>query len=139
MIQLKCVFFDANNQQAIKAIRQVVFTEEQGVSPDIEFDGKDSTALHVLAFNDGKAVATGRMLSDGHIGRIAVLKAFRNKGIGSKVIKALVNQASQLGYTRVCLNAQSQAVSFYQLLGFQVVGEAFIEADIVHLPMERLF
>jgi len=66
----------------IHQIRNEVFIDEQNVPEDIEIDGLDSGAKHALVFDSDKAIGTGRMLPDGHIGRIAVKKNYRGRGIG---------------------------------------------------------
>ncbi len=64
-------------------IRFAVFVEEQGVPREIELDEHDPVSIHVVAFDDQQPVATGRLLPDGHIGRMAVLKDWRGRGIGA--------------------------------------------------------
>jgi predicted GNAT family N-acyltransferase len=135
LIEISIVSF-SNQQQDILAIRHRVFTVEQQVDPNIDFDGLDGLALQVLASSDGIAVGTGRMLTDGHIGRIAVLKEYRGKGIGSDIIQALVNQAREAGMAKVFLGSQVRAVPFYEKLGFSAAGDNYIEANILHTPME---
>lgn len=137
MIEVNIVSF-RDQQQDILAIRHRVFSVEQQVDPDIDFDGLDGLALQVLAStsSDGIAVGTGRMLSDGHIGRIAVLKEYRGKGIGSDIIQVLVNQAREAGMAKVFLGSQVRAVPFYEKLGFRAAGKNYIEANIPHTPME---
>ena len=77
MIEVKIVKFENPAKESIQQIRHTVFTVEQGVSPEIEIDGKDHDAIHALIYSNGLAVGTGRILKDGHIGRIAVLKEYR--------------------------------------------------------------
>ena len=135
MIEVTVVSF-VEQQQNILDIRHRVFSVEQFVDPAIDFDGLDGIAVQVLAFSDGTAVGTGRMLSDGHIGRIAVLKEFRGEGIGTDIILALVNQACEAGLSKVFLGSQVIAVPFYEKLGFKPTGENYMEANILHTPME---
>jgi hypothetical protein len=135
LIEVNIVSF-GDQQQDILAIRHRVFSVEQQVDPDIDFDGLDGLAIQVLASSEGIAVGTGRMLADGHIGRIAVLKEYRGKGIGSDIIQALVKQAREAGMTKVFLGSQVRAVPFYEKLGFSAAGENYIEANIPHTPME---
>ncbi|WP_028862810.1 GNAT family N-acetyltransferase [Psychromonas aquimarina] len=138
MSAVKNVAFDSENKQSIRFIRESVFIKEQGIDAEIEFDGNDQSALHALLFVEGKAAATGRMLEDGHIGRIAVLRDYRGQGLGAKVVLSLIDAAAEKGCSRVYLGAQKQAVDFYTKLGFTPFGEEFMEAGIVHLSMERL-
>ena len=119
------------------AIRFTVFVEEQGVPREIELDEMDERSLHALAFEEGKAVATGRLLPDGHVGRMAVLKEWRGRGIGSEVLRALVDTARQRGDREVVLAAQVHAAPFYRAHGFIEEGSEYLEAGIPHRDMRR--
>ena len=121
----------------IKRIRNAVFTHEQGIDEAIDFDGQDGTAVHVLVRVGQGYVATGRMLSDGHIGRLAVLKEHRGKGLGTRAVAALMDEAKQRSMERVYLGSQEQALGFYRKLGFRECGEPFMEAGIEHVEMEK--
>jgi predicted GNAT family N-acyltransferase len=118
-------------------IRFTVFVEEQGVPREIELDEHDAASIHVVAFEDGKPVATGRLLPDGHIGRMAVLKDWRRRGVGALMLKALVQRAKERGDTQVVLSAQVQAVPFYREHGFVAEGNVYMEAGIPHQDMRR--
>ena len=118
-------------------IRFTVFVEEQGVPREIELDEHDPLCLHAVVFEEGKAVATGRLLPDGHIGRMAVLKAWRGRGIGAAVLNELIKAASKRGHKEVALSAQVHAVPFYRAHGFVPAGEEYLEAGIRHLAMRR--
>jgi predicted GNAT family N-acyltransferase len=119
-------------------IRDAVFVQEQGVPASIELDEWDERCDHVLAFDDrGAAVGTGRLLPDGRIGRMAVLRDRRGSGIGSAILAALLERARSRGLPRVELHAQRHAVPFYRRHGFVPVGDEFIEAGIPHVLMTR--
>lgn len=117
-------------------IRREVFVAEQGVPEAIEMDGKDNDALHVLASVAGRAVGTGRLLADGKIGRMAVLKDCRSAGVGGAMLGLLLEEARERGVSRVYLNAQVGALRFYEDFGFQSVGDEFVEAGLRHRRME---
>ncbi|MFM2478584.1 GNAT family N-acetyltransferase [Celerinatantimonas sp. MCCC 1A17872] len=138
MIEVQIVAYEGEFAQHIRAVRDQVFIKEQGIDPALEFDGQDSNTIHALVSVDGAYVGTGRMFDDGHIGRIAVLSDYRSMGIGSKIVNALTERAIKQHYPRVYLGAQKQAIDFYARLGFKPFGDEFIEADIVHLAMEKL-
>ena len=138
MIKIKIVDYNNENEKIIRTIRDDVFIKEQGIDPKIEFDGLDSSAIHTLIYINDKAIGTGRILSDGHIGRIAVLSEFRGQNIGSKIIHSLTDVAIKNDYKRVYLGSQKQAIDFYTKLGFTPFGKEFIEAGIVHLSMEKI-
>ena len=119
-----------------QAIRTAVFVQEQGVDVVLERDGRDPTCLHVLVRDGaGQALATGRLLPDDHIGRLAVLASVRGKGLGSLALTALVSAAYRRGARVVRLNAQADAEAFYRRHGFVARGAVFMEAGIAHLPM----
>ncbi|MDB5887488.1 MAG: family N-acetyltransferase [Rhodocyclales bacterium] len=127
--------WDELGEQAYR-LRHSVFVEEQGVPVELEHDEHDATALHVLLLDDeGMALATGRLLSDGHIGRVAVLAQQRGQGHGRRVMRALIEEAARRGHAFVILHAQTDAQAFYASLGFEPVGEVFMEAGIPHVGM----
>lgn len=131
------VRFDAQYAPEIRRIRNTVFTAEQQIDEEADFDGQDPDAVHALVACQGAYVGTGRMLRDGHIGRLAVLKEYRGRGLGAQVLLALVQEAERRGLPRVYLGAQKQAVGFYERLGFSVYGEPYMEVNIEHRHMER--
>src|SRR5260221_10708610 len=116
-------------------IRFAVFVEEQRVPRDIELDDQDAGSLHAVAYEKGKAVATGRLLPDGHIGRMAVLKDRRRQGFGSAILTALMEAAVKRGHASVALSSQTHAVPFYRAHGFAAQGGEYLEAGIPHLEM----
>lgn len=122
----------------LMAVRNAVFVDEQGVSPALESDGRDADASHFLATDEaGNPVGTARLLADGQIGRIAVLPAFRRRGIGRRLLKLAMDSARARGDRRVWLHAQIEAQDLYLEAGFRVTGERFMEAGIPHIAMER--
>lgn len=118
-------------------IRHRVFVVEQGVPLELEHDAYDADALHLLARVEGHSVATGRLLDDGHIGRMAVLPQWRGRGIGTAMLRTLVAEAQRRGLRRVFLHAQCDAIPFYERLGFVAEGEVFVDAGIDHRTMGR--
>jgi predicted GNAT family N-acyltransferase len=128
------------NEAALAAasIREIVFVREQGVPPEIELDEWDERCDHALAYDaNGCAVGTGRLLPDGHIGRMAVLREARGNGIGGALLAALIERARVRGIDRAILNAQTHAATFYRRHGFEPFGEEFMEAGIPHQAMAR--
>ena len=126
-----------DDQAVLKALREEVFVREQAVPAEIELDEFDEPSHHVIALIDGIAVGTGRLLPDGHIGRMAVLRPWRGRGAGSAMLNSLLDLARGLGMRRVLLNAQVQALAFYARHGFAVEGEEFLDAGIIHRRMWR--
>ena len=139
MFEVKNVNYTGENEQAIREVRDAVFIQEQSIDPDIEFDGLDESAVHAIVYSNAQPVGTGRILDDGHIGRIAIIKAFRGQGLGSKIVLSLIDEAKNKGYPRVYLGSQKHAIDFYTKLGFEPFGDEFMEAGIPHLSMEKLF
>lgn len=126
--------------QAAKAIRFEVFVDEQQVDPDIELDDLDAVCLHAIADDAcGVAVGTGRLLPDGHIGRMAVRKCARGSGIGSALLQALMQEAKVRGNADVVLSAQTHAAPFYARHGFLPEGGVYPDAGIDHILMRRVF
>ena len=120
------------------AVRVEVFVREQGIDARLEWDGMDDACLHALACDaSGAALGTGRLLPDGHIGRMAVLRSARGHGVGSAILEALVQAARERGFGAVVLAAQRSAEPFYRRHGFAVCGEPYLEAGIEHIDMRR--
>jgi predicted GNAT family N-acyltransferase len=120
------------------AVRYEVFVREQGVPEEIERDDQDSVSIHALAYGqDGQAVGTGRLLPDGHIGRMAVLQRMRGQGIGAQLLRALVLRGGEQGHRILVLHAQTHARAFYEAHGFAAYGPEFSEAGIAHIAMRR--
>ena len=120
------------------AIRMRVFVKEQRVPAEIELDRDDQRAIHLLATLSGKAVGTARVVvrrGSAKIGRMAVLKRYRKKGIGRKLLQRAVRTAMKFGAGRVYLHAQVPVISFYEDLHFLAVGPVFDEAGIPHRKM----
>lgn len=128
-----------DEKQSLTVVRREVFIEEQHVPEELEWDEFDSISQHVLVTDrKDKPIATGRIKPDGHIGRMAVLKEWRNKGIGHTILKSLISCAQAQGLERVYLHAQVSAIPFYQKLGFELYSEVFMDAGIPHRSMQRL-
>jgi len=126
----------ADAQHQLRAVRFEVFVKEQGVPEALEWDGLDSDCQHVLAQDvQGVAIATGRLLPDGHIGRMAVLGNWRRSGVGTAVLAELIRIASARGHALVVLHAQSYVTQFYARMGFVVTSAEFMEAGIPHVEM----
>lgn len=125
----------AESRGPIEAIRRTVFIEEQQVPEELEWDGLDDEAVHLLAKVDDEPVATARLLTNGHIGRMAVLAAWRNRGIGMAMLAQLIKLARQQNMPQLFLNAQIDAVEFYRRAGFVPEGEIFMDAGIPHKRM----
>ena len=119
-------------------LRFAIFVGEQNVPPGIELDDMDANCVHAVAFDvDGKAIGTGRLLPDGHIGRMAVVKEWRRRGIGAEILEALTDEARKRGHAEVVLSAQLQAAEFYREAGFTAEGKVYEDAGILHQKMRK--
>lgn len=120
----------------LRTVRQAVFIVEQNIAKDIEFDSVDPECFHFIARdNFHQAIGTARLSPHQKIGRMAVLPRWRNKGVGKALLLALMDKARRLGWTEVMLSAQTEAMGFYEQLGFTKVGDVFMEANIPHQGM----
>ncbi len=122
----------------LRHIRTIVFIEEQKVPVEMEWDEFDETCVHVIAKIEGEFIATGRLLDSGQIGRMAVLKPHRNMGVGSKILEELLLIAESMRMETVFLNAQIDALEFYQKFGFIEVSGIFDDAGIPHRKMTKV-
>jgi len=126
------------DEAALRAVRDPVFVAEQGVPAALEWDDADRAAVHAVAEDDtGRALGCARLLPTGQIGRVAVLREWRRRGVGDALMAALIEVARQRGDPRLMLHAQVKALPFYARLGFVVEGEPFDEAGIEHRTMKR--
>lgn len=137
MLRIELMDWDAARREASR-IRTAVFVREQRVPAEMEMDEHDAGSVHALAYDQGRAVGTGRLLPDGHIGRMAVLKESRALGVGAAILERLVAEARRRGLREVVLSAQTHALEFYRRHGFVAEGEIYREAGIPHQAMRRL-
>jgi predicted GNAT family N-acyltransferase len=137
MLRIELMPWDEARAEASR-IRLAVFVEEQCVPREIEMDDNDAISIHALAYSGAKAVGTGRLLPDGHVGRMAVLKERRASGVGGAILERLVEEARRRGMRQVVLSAQTHALEFYRRHGFVAEGEVYAEAGIPHQAMRRV-
>ncbi|MGC2167306.1 MAG: GNAT family N-acetyltransferase [Gallionella sp.] len=120
----------------LKSVREQVFINEQGIAPELEWDNLDESCRHALALShQGDAIGSGRMLADGHIGRIAVLPQWRKQKIGTAIMEAFLAYARAHEYKQVDVDAQTQAIPFYRNFDFVEEGETFTDAGLPHIKM----
>ncbi|CAI3788629.1 Acetyltransferase [Pseudomonas sp. MM227] len=121
----------------IRRIREAVFIAEQAIPAELEWDEDDLSAVHFLAVEGDYAVGTARLLADGEIGRVSVLKDWRGLRVGDKLLQAVIAHANALGLHEQKLSAQVHATAFYEHHGFRVVSGEFLEAGLPHVDMVR--
>ena len=133
----------ANNQKDLihaLLVRTEVFVIEQGIDISLEIDELDCTSKHYCLMNDNEVIGTCRLYDEGgiaHLGRIAILKKERKKGLGVFLIHEMEKIASELGYKKIVLGGQCRVIPFYEKCGFKPFGEIYLDADIEHQMMEK--
>jgi predicted GNAT family N-acyltransferase len=126
----------SRDREALRSVRQRVFVEEQSVPVELEWDGEDEGAIHLLAVDGhGQAIGTARLLPSGQIGRMAVLAEWRRRRVGSALLQAALAIAREPGRPTPFLNAQTAVLDFYHHHGFVPEGGEFMEAGIPHRHM----
>ena len=126
--------------EAATLVRFAVFVDEQQVPAEIELDEFDAVSLHAVVFDEhNNPVATGRLLPDGHIGRMAVMASARGSGVGGMVLQALIEEGRRRGHKALVLSAQTHAIGFYAKYGFVAEGDIYLDAGIDHRDMRLVF
>ena len=121
----------------LRRIREKVFIAEQAVPPELEWDTEDAQAVHFLAYEGDYAIGTARLLPDGQIGRVSVLKDWRGLNVGDALLAAVIAEAERRGLNEQRLSAQVQATPFYERHGFRILSEEYLDAGIPHVDMLR--
>ncbi|MDO8990735.1 MAG: GNAT family N-acetyltransferase [Sideroxyarcus sp.] len=126
-----------DGEPLLRAIREAVFIREQNVPEELEWDGKDDKCRHALALStNGDAIGCGRLMPNGHIGRMAVLPQWREQKVGTAILEALLDEARSRGYKQVDIDAQTTAMAFYHKFGFVEHGKEFMDAGMPHKKMK---
>ncbi|MCY3022979.1 MAG: GNAT family N-acetyltransferase [Planctomycetota bacterium] len=131
-----------NLDDLVKAfvVRGIVFAGEQGISYNLDRDGCDTGAVHVLSELDGEPVAAGRIrFLDGFakLERIAVRKPYRGRHLGRRLTEFMIAVARKRGFSTCKLHAQAYLEKYYEAHGFKTKGPRFVEAGIEHCLMIR--
>ncbi|MBN8765584.1 MAG: GNAT family N-acetyltransferase [Thiobacillus sp. SCN 64-317] len=128
----------ARDAANLGTVRRAVFIDEQGVPDTLEWDEYDAVSTHWLALDeDGSPIGCARLLPDGHLGRMAVLPAWRGYGVGRALLDAVLHAARMRGDRLLRLSAQTHAAGFYARAGFLADGPAYEEAGIPHVAMQK--
>jgi predicted GNAT family N-acyltransferase len=124
------------DREALTQVRARVFVKEQGVPPELEWDGADAGAIHLLAFDlEASPIGTARILPSGQIGRMAVLPSWRGRGVGTALLRQALTLAVSPNRPAPFVHAQTSALAFYHRQGFRAQGLEFWEAGIPHRVM----
>lgn len=129
---------DRRDIEEVFDIRKVVFIEGQNVPYDIEMDGLEDVSDHVIMIKGGRTIGCARIRRTGEgikLERVAVLEEFRGQGLGTRLMRFLVDRARAMDRNMIYLNSQCSASDFYARFGFKPEGEIFQEADIDHIRM----
>ncbi len=132
------IYKGLDNIEKLYKIRREVFIEEQNVPEELEIEGDDYKCTHIALEQNNIVIATARLIekADGlYIGRVAVLKDYRGKHLGKKVMEVMHEYLLQQNVKEVYLNAQVQVIDFYKKLGYVEISELFEEAGIQHKKM----
>ncbi len=123
------------------AVRRRVFVEEQGISEGLELDGYDREAQHLVVRDGEMVIGTARVLflaaGQAKIERMAVLKPFRHRGVGRRIVSFLIEELRNRQVEQVVVHAQYPVAAFYRSCGFAELGSPFWEAGIKHIKMLR--
>lgn len=122
------------------ALREQVFCVEQGVELAADQDGLDEFAIHVVAVESDRVVATCRVLVEGDVGRLgrmAVEASSRGRGLGAAILAAAERSARDAGARLMRLHAQRYVEDMYIAAGYVAYGEPFVEEGIPHISMEK--
>jgi predicted GNAT family N-acyltransferase len=128
---------DWQSTEALRDIRRHVFIGEQQIPEALEWDSDDPVSTHFLMTSGAEHIGTARLLADGHIGRVAILPAWRDRKLGQQLMLEIMRYAEERGMDTLLLSAQSYALDFYRRLGFEICSKEYLEAGIAHFAMRR--
>lgn len=127
-------------QHAARLVREQVFVTEQQIPLEMGMDETDDLCLHAVATDaSGQPIGTGRLLPDGHIGRLAVVASARGNRVGAALLQRLMQAAKERGDQCVIVNAMVQVAGFYERFGFKAISKEYVEAGIPHIDLEYRF
>ncbi|MBT8299447.1 MAG: GNAT family N-acetyltransferase [Maribacter sp.] len=127
----------------ILQLRAEVFVVEQDCAYQ-DLDNKDQKALHVIGIKNNEVVAYSRIFRSGDyfkeasIGRVVVKNSERKYGYGYEIMNASIKVVNEhFNDTSIHLSAQTYLKKFYNSLGFEQVGEGYLEDGIPHIGMQK--
>ena len=152
------IISSSSELEDVLKLRMEVFVAEQGVAAEEEIDALDTLqaieagrVIHVMVVSTQFLVGTARLILENsnpnsdqvldfpHIGRVAVKKCMRRKGIGEILMGELHLIAKNMNFGGVTLSAQIQAAPFYTGLGYIKRGNIYDDVGIPHQDMDFIF
>lgn len=141
MITVRLISYDSDDYKAEIALRYRILREPLGLSFTKEQLAREAGDTHIAAFDGerliGCLVLTPSPPDSVHMRQVAVEPEFQGQGVGKRLVLFSEQQARQSGYSRMILHARETAVPFYLKLGYELVGEPFIEVTIPHRLMQK--
>ena len=128
------IYDQLNNDS--RCIRETVFIYEQQFT--VEFDDIDAISKHIVLYVNDKPIGVCRVYKDNEyyiIGRVAILKEYRKDGYGSIIVKSAEDLIKSLGGNLIKLSAQCRIKKFYQSLGYECIGEEYLDEYCPHITM----
>jgi predicted GNAT family N-acyltransferase len=130
-------------KEAALRVRREVFCVEQHVPVELEYDEFDEGAAHFVIVHEAGVIGTARLLEykpagTCKVGRFAILREHRGRGLGKALMRVIEEEAVRLGYRHVVLDAQTQVQGFYAGMGYVAEGEVFPDAGIEHVRMTKM-
>lgn len=126
-----------------KQVREIVFVQEQGIDTSLEYDDLDGVCTHVVGLLDSEPVTTARLRkvdsTVGKVERVATIQAARGHGYGKEIMDEVERVAKRQGLVELRLGAQLTALPFYEKLGYEAFGDEFLDADIPHRMMRKIW
>ena len=126
-----------------KQVREIVFVQEQGIDASLEYDDLDGVCTHVVGLLDSEPVTTARLRkvdsTVGKVERVATIQAARGHGYGTEIMDEVERVAKRQGLVELRLGAQLTALPFYEKLGYEAFGDEFLDADIPHRMMRKIW
>lgn len=120
-------------------LREAIFVEGQGVPRERERDSEDDIATHfLLIYEKGSSIGVARVVVSGNsavVGRFGVIEKNRCKGAGAFLMREIINYCIDNNFEEITLGAQEHAIGFYEKFNFDIIGNKYIDANIVHFKM----
>jgi predicted GNAT family N-acyltransferase len=143
MVKDKFTFQLASDESTLAdayQVQQQVFTGEQGIPEELVFDKDDNGALHIIIREGKQVIGTARVTfpraEQAKLERMAILKPYRGRGLGSRMVSFIVAEMKNGEIKEIVLNAQYEVIPFYETCGFQSIGLPFQEVGKKHIKME---